>query len=97
MKFLDNPVVARKMKASDVLDVENFNDKYEFVEGTTLCADVLVDYFKSLDEMEKKLSLDVDLCVDSLVVAHEANLTNTMLVGVSYLGGNEFWSRRASL
>jgi len=67
IEFVDNPVKARKMEPSDVLNVAKFYDKYEFVDGTNLCDCVLLDYFEHLKVEEKELSVDVDLLIDSVV------------------------------
>jgi len=85
--FVDNPVAARKMEASDVLNVAKFYDKYEFVDGTNLCDCVLLDYFKHLKVKEKELSIDVDLLIDSVVISHETNLKKAVEAGVHYIWG----------
>ena len=84
MDYLDSPVAARRMKVSDVLKVAKFYDKYEFIEGTKLCDDVLLDYFRSsIDQRQQSsLSLDVDLFIQSVVVAYESNLMESIVLGV---------------
>eukprot|EP00571_Detonula_confervacea_P004205 CAMPEP_0172315314 /NCGR_PEP_ID=MMETSP1058-20130122/24810_1 /TAXON_ID=83371 /ORGANISM="Detonula confervacea, Strain CCMP 353" /LENGTH=383 /DNA_ID=CAMNT_0013029369 /DNA_START=64 /DNA_END=1215 /DNA_ORIENTATION=- len=84
MKFLESPVAIRRMKVEDALNVAKFYDKYEFEEGTILCDQVLGDYVKSAKHMETDLSLDVDLLVDAVVIAQEANLMDTLRRGLKY-------------
>ena len=88
MKFLDCPAAARKMTARDTLDVAVFYDKYEFGEGRELCDLVMVDYFKTTHAMEKSYTLDLDLIVELLCVAHEANLDSAFKGGMTYI-----WAR----
>ena len=76
MEFLDSPVAARRMKISDVLKVAKFYDKYEFIEGTKLCDDVLLDYFRFIDRSATQT--DVDLFIQSVVVAYESNLMESI-------------------
>ena len=87
IEFIDNPVAARRMEASDVLNVAKFYDKYEFVDGTNLCDCVLLDHFEHLGVDETKLSVDVDLLIDLVVIAHETNLSRAARVGVMYIWG----------
>ena len=87
MKFLDSPAAVLRMTPRDALKVATFYDKYEFVEGTKLCDLLLADYFRSLEKMEKDYSVDVNLYVESLVVAHKANLVKAVFAGISYIWG----------
>ena len=87
LKFLDNPIAVREMTAKDAVEVATFYDKYEFVEGKKLCSYVMMDYLsdESLDKMEKSLSLDndvIDLIVNSVVVAHKANMEEVFKKGM---------------
>ena len=90
LKFLDNPIAVREMTAKDAVEVATFYDKYEFVEGKKLCSYVMMDYLsdESLDIMEKSLSLDndeIDLIVNSVVVAHKANMEEVFKKGMKYI------------
>ena len=100
MEFLDSPVAARRMKVSDVLKVAKFYDKYEFIEGTKLCDDVLLDYFRSsIDQRQQNsLSLDVDLFIQSesgatneLVICEQQSSDGGAAVASSFLGGDGSW------
>jgi hypothetical protein len=84
-KFLDDPKAARKMTVSDVKNVVFIYDKYEFNQGCELCEDVILDYFKSVWELEKSHKLDLDMVIDLTVIAHEANLALAFEEGMSYL------------
>lgn len=84
MKFVDCPVAARRMNEVDALRVAKLYDKYEFKDGSVLCDVVLNDYFKSAKQQEQNLTLDVNIVVDSVIVAQEANLMNTLRRSLKY-------------
>ncbi len=85
IKYIDDPLAARKMEARDVLEVAVFYDKYEFTDGLQLCEEVLTEYFNSLADTEKKFTLDLDLVVDLAVVSPEANLDKASKIVIDYL------------
>jgi len=85
MKYIENLVAARQMNARDALDVALFYDKYEFVEGGKLCDQVIVDYFKSINILEKNFTLDLDLIIDLVNVAHKANFDAATKEGINYI------------
>ena len=82
MKFIDNLVASRTMKAKDVIMVAKYYDKYEFSEGTKLCDHVLEEYFKGVS-LRQIPAPNVDLIVDSVVVANRANLANAFEAGMA--------------
>mmetsp|Transcript_30328 Transcript_30328/g.65618 ORF Transcript_30328/g.65618 Transcript_30328/m.65618 type:complete len:379 (+) Transcript_30328:151-1287(+) len=92
MKFLDDPIAIRTMEARDVMKVAKHYDKYEFCDGRRLCDMVLVDYFKRalLDEESDSLigQIDVDALVESVALAHEANLEKSFKEGMKYIWAN---------
>jgi len=92
MNFLDDPIAIRTMEARDVMKVAKHYDKYEFCDGRRLCDMVLVDYFKRalLDEESDSLigQIDVDALVESVALAHEANLEKSFKEGMKYIWAN---------
>ena len=87
MKFIDDPVAARKMDERDALSLVEFYDKYEFGGGRNLCSYIISDYFstRSLVRMEKEHKLDLDLIIDLVNVAHKANLGDALKQGLKYI------------
>ena len=89
MKFIDDPVASRSMTAQDVAKVAKFYDKYEFTSGTSLCDAILEEYFQSihgiLRERQNPVVPDVDFIVDSVVLAHGANLGKSYDAGMAYV------------
>lgn len=87
MKFIDDPVAARKMDERDALSLVEFYDKYEFGGGRNLCSHIISDYFvpSSIRKLEKKHKLDLDLVIDLLIVAHKANLEDALEPGLIYI------------
>ena len=89
MKFIDNPIACRGMKAHDVVKVAKFYDKYEFTDGTVLCDVILEEYFKSIHdnmyERKKNVAPDVDFIVDSVALAHDANLKKAYKEGMHFI------------
>ena len=89
MKFIDNPLASRTMKAKDVVKVATYYDKYEFAEGTKLCDHVLEEYFKGvaadIDTSGRKIPVapDVEVFVDALVIANHANLEKSFEAGMT--------------
>jgi len=90
MKFLDSLVAARQMKARDALEVAIFYDKYEFVEGRRLCDQVMMEYFhvNSMAIKEKKYTIDLELIIGLVEVAHKANLEGAFKAGMTYIWKN---------
>ena len=82
MKFLDDPIASREMNAKDATEVVVFYDKYEFVDGRRLCLHIIVDYMsdKSIRNMEKTFSIDIDLIVDLVIAAHTATLKACLMM-----------------
>ena len=91
MKFVDDPLASRSMTAQDVAKVAKFYDKYEFTSGTSLCDAILAEYFKSIhkDLYQRKITVapDVDFAVNSVVLAHEANLDEAYVEGMGFMWG----------
>ena len=87
MKFIDNPLASRTMKAKDVIMVAKYYDKYEFAEGTKLCDHVLEEYFKAVTADHGIVASDVDFFVDAVVVANDANLKQSFEAGIALTWG----------
>ena len=87
MKFIDDPVAARKMDEKDALSLVEFYDKYEFGGGRNLCSHIISDYFapRSLARREEKRKLDLDLVIDLVNVAHKTNLEDALKAGLNYI------------
>jgi len=89
IKFVDDPVASRSMKAEDVPKVAKYYDKYEFTGGTSLCDIILTEYFRAVKDPFKAKSTipapDVDFCVNSVVLAHEANLGKAFKQGMDFI------------
>ena len=87
IKFLDNPIAARCMNAKDAVEVAVFYDKYEFVDGRELCSLIMMDYMRdrSIHKMEKRYTLDIDLIIDLVIVAHKANMDDIFKQGMKYI------------
>lgn len=85
MKFLECPIATRQMGATDVIKIAILYDKYEFTDGSKLCDQVLIDYFDSAEKQEQDLSLDIDVIIDSVVIALEANLEAAYRQGMRYI------------
>jgi len=87
MKFIDDPIAARKMNEKDALSVVEFYDKYEFEGGRNLCSHIISDYLKfpSLLDMEKKGTVNLDLIIDLVVTAHKANMEDALKPGLYYI------------
>ena len=90
IRFVDDPVAARRMKPEDVVRVAKFYDKYEFSGGRSLCDTILVEYFKSVFKetfftRTNKVVPDVDFIVASVVLAHEANLNDAFDKGMDFI------------
>mmetsp|Transcript_9922 Transcript_9922/g.23496 ORF Transcript_9922/g.23496 Transcript_9922/m.23496 type:complete len:379 (-) Transcript_9922:63-1199(-) len=77
MKFIDNPLASRTMKAKDVVKVATYYDKYEFTGWTELCDHVLEEYFTL-----SALTPNIDFIVDAVVVAKDANLHKSFVAGM---------------
>ena len=77
MKFIDNPLASRTMKAKDVVKVATYYDKYEFTGWTELCDHVLEEYFNL-----SALTPNIDFIVDAVVVAKDANLHKSFVAGM---------------
>lgn len=73
------------MNAEDAKDVALFYDKYAFKQGCMLCDEVIQDYFGSLEDMERSLTLDLDMVIDLTVICHEANIRLAFEKGILYL------------
>lgn len=91
MKFVDDPLVSRSMTAQDVAKVAKFYDKYEFTAGTNLCDAILAEHFKSIHEdlckRRTQVAPDVDFAVNSVVLAHGANLGKSYAEGMGFIWG----------
>mmetsp|Transcript_4114 Transcript_4114/g.9235 ORF Transcript_4114/g.9235 Transcript_4114/m.9235 type:complete len:362 (-) Transcript_4114:62-1147(-) len=85
IKFLDSPIAARKMNARDALKMAVYYDKCDFEEGRALCDHLLVEYLESVVRMEEDHSIDINLVVNAVVVAHEANLVGAQGKGLHYV------------
>jgi len=87
IKFIDDPIAVRQMNVQDALSVIEFYDKYEFEAGRNLCSHIISDYlkFNSLYDMEKKGTLDLDLIIDLVIVAHKASLEDALKPGLVYI------------
>ena len=87
IKLIDDPIASRTMKAEDVVKVATYYDKYEFTGGTKLCDHVLEEYFKvvaaNIDIGATGAIPNVDLLVDSVVVANDANLEKSFEAGMT--------------
>mmetsp|Transcript_21872 Transcript_21872/g.62733 ORF Transcript_21872/g.62733 Transcript_21872/m.62733 type:complete len:372 (+) Transcript_21872:140-1255(+) len=86
VKFIDDPIACRSMKAEDVVKVAKFYDKYDFGGGRNLCDLILFDYFKSVRKDESVMVVpDVDFIVASVVLADEANLGKAFEEGMKFI------------
>ena len=93
MKFIDDPIASRTMKAEDVAKVAEYYDKYEFTIGTKLCDLILEEYFQALiarfDAKERSIpdpvAPDVDFIVNSFVIANHANLPEAVDAGMVFI------------
>ena len=92
MLFLDSPLAARKMTVKDALEVASIYDKYDFLEGSELCDAVMSDYFKSTRKMEETSTLDLDLIIELVNVAHKSNLEGAFKAGINYI-----WDKMTSV
>ena len=85
MKFIESPLAARRMTVRDAMEVARLYDHYEFSDGIALCDAVLEDFVHGLNKAEEENRLDIDLVVDAVVVAHEANLDAAFLKSMVYI------------
>jgi hypothetical protein len=85
MKYLEDPLAIRKMKAQDALQVVQFYDQYEFTVGLKLCDQIL----KEAMDAHRTLVLNNDGVLDELVnicIATESlNLEQTKRACQSFL------------